>query len=195
MSHNPVSLQTFINYFRDRRLLTIFIFGISSGFPWVLIGSVMSAWLKDEGLSRSMIGLFGMVFGAYSINFLWSPLVDRVKIPYVTAWLGQRRSWLLCCQCVILLGTLAMAFVDIGAQLYLVALLALVIATASATQDIAIDAYRIDILDENESEKMSAAAAMATCGWWTGYALLGAMPFSPLISPALNGQMSTSHWR
>ncbi|TLX49782.1 MFS transporter [Pseudoalteromonas ruthenica] len=185
MSHNPVSLQTFINYFRDRRLLTIFIFGISSGFPWVLIGSVMSAWLKDEGLSRSMIGLFGMVFGAYSINFLWSPLVDRVKIPYVTAWLGQRRSWLLCCQCVILLGTLAMAFVDIGAQLYLVALLALVIATASATQDIAIDAYRIDILDENESEKMSAAAAMATCGWWTGYALLGAMPFFAADIPGI----------
>ena len=84
------SLRDYLGYYKDRRLVTIFMLGISSGFPWVLIGSVMSAWLKDEGLSRSMIGLFGIVFGAYTINFLWSPLLDRVKIPRLTAMLGQR---------------------------------------------------------------------------------------------------------
>ncbi|WP_105213213.1 AmpG family muropeptide MFS transporter [Pseudoalteromonas sp. T1lg22] len=186
MSHTALSLRDFTQHFRDRRLVTVFIFGISSGFPWVLIGSVMSAWLKDEGLTRSMIGLFGMVFGAYSINFLWSPLVDRVRIPLLTDWLGQRRSWILCCLCIVFAATLSMAFVDISEQLFVIALLALIIAIASATQDIAIDAYRIDILAENESEKMSAAAAMATSGWWTGYALLGAMPFYAADIPGVD---------
>ena len=77
------SLSEYLGYYKDKRLLTIFLFGLSSGFPWVLIGSVMSAWLKDEGLSRSMIGLFGVVFSAYTINFLWSPLLDRLKTPSV----------------------------------------------------------------------------------------------------------------
>ncbi len=186
MTNSHTSIAEYFQHFRDRRLVTVFIFGISSGFPWVLIGSVMSAWLKDEGLSRSMIGLFGMVFGAYSINFLWSPLVDRVRIPFLTDWLGQRKSWIFCCLCVVFVATLSMAFVQINEQnLAVVAILALIIAIASATQDIAIDAYRIDILDESETQKISAAAAMATSGWWTGYALLGALPFYAADIPGI----------
>ena len=114
-----LSFSEYFSYFKDKRLINIFIFGISSGFPWVLIGSVMSAWLKDEGLSRSMIGLFGIVFGAYSINFLWSPLVDRVKLPVLFNWLGQRRSWILLCQSVIFIGTFSLAGLDIKANLWL----------------------------------------------------------------------------
>ena len=76
-----VTISQYLSYFKDKRLINVFAFGIASGFPWVLIGSVMSAWLKDEGLSRSMIGLFGVVFACYSVNFLWSPLVDRLKLP------------------------------------------------------------------------------------------------------------------
>ncbi|MFY8274204.1 AmpG family muropeptide MFS transporter [Pseudoalteromonas sp. SSDWG2] len=187
MSHSHTSVSDFFRYFIDRRLLTVFVFGIASGFPWVLIGSVMSAWLKDEGLSRSMIGLFGMVFGAYSINFLWSPIVDRVQIPLLTRWLGQRRSWIFCCLVVVLIATACMSFISITEQsLIIIASLAFVIALASATQDIAIDAYRIDVLAENESEKTSAAAAMATCGWWTGYALLGALPFFAADLPGID---------
>ncbi|MFQ3265285.1 MAG: PAT family beta-lactamase induction signal transducer AmpG, partial [Colwellia sp.] len=72
MSENHSFRQT-LTYFKDRHLLSIFFFGIASGFPWVMIGSAMSGWLKDEGLSRSNIGLFGLIFVAYSINFLWSP--------------------------------------------------------------------------------------------------------------------------
>ena len=68
------SLKQTLYYFKDRRLVSIFCFGIASGFPWVMIGSAMSGWLTDEGLSRSSIGLFGLIFVAYSINFLWSPL-------------------------------------------------------------------------------------------------------------------------
>ena len=73
-----------LSYFKNRRLLSIFFFGVASGYPWVMTGSAMSGWLKDEGLSRSSIGLFGLIFVTYSINFLWSPLVDRLKIPFLT---------------------------------------------------------------------------------------------------------------
>ena len=175
--NSTLSVREYFSYFKDKRLINVFIFGMSSGFPWVLIGSVMSAWLKDEDLSRSMIGLFGIVFGAYSINFLWSPLIDRTKLPFLYNWLGQRRSWILFCQSFILLGTLLLAGLDLKANLAIAAALCLLIAIASATQDIAIDAFRIDTLSENESHKATAAAAMATSGWWTGYALLGAVPF------------------
>ncbi len=171
------SFSQYLGYYKDKRLLTVFAFGISSGFPWVLIGSVMSAWLKDEGLSRSTIGLFGLVYGAYTINFLWSPLVDRVKIPLLYNRLGQRRSWIASCQFIIIVATFALATISIKDHLSHAALLCFIIALFSATQDIAIDAYRIDILPEDESEKATAAAAMATSGWWSGYALLGAIPF------------------
>ncbi|MGO3644687.1 MAG: AmpG family muropeptide MFS transporter, partial [Pseudoalteromonas sp.] len=175
--NKSISLSEYFSYFKDKRLINVFIFGMSSGFPWVLIGSVMSAWLQDEGMSRGMIGLFGIVFGAYSINFLWSPLVDRIKLPFLYNWLGQRRSWILLCQCFILLGVILLAGLDITADLGIAAALCLLIAIASATQDIAIDAFRIDTLAESESHKATAAAAMATSGWWSGYALLGAIPF------------------
>ena len=181
-----LSIAEYFSYFKDKRLINVFIFGMSSGFPWVLIGSVMSAWLKDEGLSRSMIGLFGIVFGAYSINFLWSPLVDRIKLPFLYNWLGQRRSWILFCQSFILFGVILLAGLDITAHLALAAALCLLIAIASATQDIAIDAFRIDTLDENESHKATAAAAMATSGWWAGYALLGAIPFYMADMPSID---------
>ena len=182
---NTLSFSEYFSYFKDKRLINVFIFGISSGFPWVLIGSVMSAWLKDEGLSRSMIGLFGIVFGAYSINFLWSPLIDRTKLPILYKWLGQRRSWILFCQSFMFLGTLLLAGLDLKANLAIAAALCLLIAIASATQDIAIDAFRIDTLSESESHKATAAAAMATSGWWTGYALLGAIPFYMADIPSL----------
>jgi PAT family beta-lactamase induction signal transducer AmpG len=171
------SLSEYLGYYKDKRLLTIFLFGLSSGFPWVLIGSVMSAWLKDEGLSRSMIGLFGVVFSAYTINFLWSPLLDRLKLPLLGNLLGQRRSWILLGQMVTFIATLSLGFITLKEQLFLAALLCFLIALASATHDIAIDAFRIDSLDTTESEKATAAAAMATSGWWSGYALLGALPF------------------
>ena len=101
------------------------------------------------------------------INFLWSPLIDRTKLPFLYNWLGQRRSWILFCQSFILLGTLLLAGLDLKANLAIAAALCLLIAIASATQDIAIDAFRIDTLSENESHKATAAAAMATSGWWT----------------------------
>jgi len=176
MSDNHTFKET-LSYFKDKRLLTIFCFGIASGFPWVLIGSAMTGWLKDEGLSRSSIGLFGLIFAAYSINFLWSPLADRVKIPLLTAKLGLRRSWIFITQLIIVICALNLSTFDAQSQLSYLALFGLFIALAGATQDIAIDAYRIDILAGGNNNVMAAGSAMATSGWWTGFAGLGSIPF------------------
>ena len=161
---------------RDVRLRHIFLLGIASGFPWLLIGSAMNAWLKDEGLTRSAIGLFGAVFVVYAVNFLWAPLVDHVRLPGLSR-LGHRRSWIVLCQVVMIGLTALLALSGPASNLWLTAALALGIAVASATQDLAIDAYRITIIGEDEPELIGPGAAMATCGWWTGAGLPGAAAF------------------
>lgn len=141
-----------------------------------MIGSAMTAWLAEEGLSRSNIGFFGFIFVAYSINFLWSPLIDRVSIPGLGARLGQRRSWIFLMQLGIATCCWFIADAQPGTELAYAKLVAFALALASATQDIAIDAYRIDSLPEGDAKLMSAGSAMATSGWWTGFAGLGALP-------------------
>ena len=158
----------------DKRMLLIFGNGIASGFPWVLIGSAMTLWLKDAGLTRTAIGLFGSIFVVYAINFIWAPLVDGVKLP-VLKRLGQRRSWIVLMQLLLFCLVLLIALTDPGKNLLWTSLLALAIAIISATQDVAIDAYRIEIISEAEKNKLPATSAMATAGWWTGYSLPGAM--------------------
>ncbi|WJG11338.1 MFS transporter [Aliiglaciecola sp. LCG003] len=159
--------------YKDKRLLFIFLFGVASGFPWVMIGSALSAWLQESGLSRSSIGLFGSITVAYTINFLWSPLLDRVKPPV----LGQRRGWIVSTQVCIVLACIGLAVVPVQQELFLAGIIGFSIAVFSATQDIAIDAYRVDIIKPHEKDKLAAASAMATAGWWTGFGGLGAIPF------------------
>lgn len=174
----PQGFLNILRFYTQRRLLSIFLFGIASGFPWVMIGSSMSAWLNEAGMSRSAIGYFGAVYVMYSVNFLWSPLVDRIKIPLLTQWLGQRRGWILFCQLGLAVTCFALSTINFEVHALTTAgLIALAVATFSATQDIAIDAYRIDSIGEHESTVQSAAAAMATSGWWTGFAGIGSIPF------------------
>ena len=175
--HHATSWRETIQSYLDRRLLWVFMLGCSSGFPWVLIGSSMSGWLKDAGLSLAAIGYFGSVFAVYAINFCWAPLVDRVKIPIFYRWLGQRRSWIFVCQILIFIGTLLLAGVNPAAHIWQASALAFLIATASATQDIAIDAFRIDSFAKSEESKLPQASAMAVIGWWTGYSLPGYLAF------------------
>ncbi|CAH6819152.1 AmpG permease [Vibrio chagasii] len=179
-------MQTFRSYL-DKRLLWVFMLGCSSGFPWVLIGSNMSGWLKDAGLTRAAIGYFGSVFAVYAINFLWAPLVDRVKLPVLHAILGQRRSWIFFCQSIVLVSTLFIAGVNPAENLAFTSMLALTIAIASATQDIAIDAFRIDTFPKSEASKLPQASAMAVVGWWTGYSLPGYLAFINADSIGWNG--------
>jgi MFS transporter, PAT family, beta-lactamase induction signal transducer AmpG len=169
------TLETLREYL-DRRILTIFIFGIGSGFPWVLWGSAMTAWLKESGLTRSAIGVFGTVAAAYSTHFLWAPLVDRIPFP-VLGRLGQRRGWILGMQIPLAVCTAAIAFTHPAQSVRWTGALALLIAFCSATQDTAIAAYRIEVISRDETTKISHASAAETAGWWTGYAFLGAVPF------------------
>ena len=103
--------EMFAIYF-DKRMLKILLLGAISGFPWVLIGSSLSLWLKEDGLSRSTIGWAGLIFGVYAINYLWAPLVDRVQIPYLTKKIGHRRGWIVLMQLVILFSLILWSIFD-----------------------------------------------------------------------------------
>ena len=164
--------DSFKIYF-DKRMLRILLLGSISGFPWVIIGSSLSLWLKEEGLSRSTIGWAGLIFAVYAFNYLWAPLIDRIKIPWLTNKVGHRRSWIVIMQLVILLSLIFWNFVDPTKNLALVITVGLIIAVASATQDITVDALRIEQIGENEGKSMQAGAAIAVVGWWTGYKLGG----------------------
>ena len=109
---------------RDSRYLTILLFGFCSGFPWVLHGSILTIWLQDSGLSRSSIGVFGVVATVYAFNWLWAPLIDRVKIPLLSRSLGQRRSWIVFCQCIIAILVWAVSLTDPVGNLFALALFA-----------------------------------------------------------------------
>ena len=157
----------------ERRMARILLLGVISGFPWVLIGSSLNLWLKEDGLSRSTIGWAGLIFGVYAFNFLWAPLIDRIRIRWLTGRLGQRRAWILTLQAVIVACLLLWSAVDPTDNLAAVVGIGLAIAVASATQDIAVDALRIEQVGTTEAEAMAAGAATAVVGWWTGYKLGG----------------------
>ena len=157
----------------ERRMARILLLGIISGFPWVLIGSSLSLWLKEDGLSRSTIGWAGLIFGVYALNFLWAPLIDRLRVPYLTPKLGHRRAWIVMSQALIFICLVGWSLTDPGVHLWGVIAIGLVIAIASATQDITIDALRIEQIGTDEGQSMAAGAAVAVAGWWTGYKLGG----------------------
>lgn len=159
--------------YRENRMAKIFLLGVISGFPWVLIGTCLSLWLKENGLSRSTIGWAGLIFGVYALNFLWAPLIDKLKIPYFTKTFGHRKSWVLLCQIIIFLGLFSWSFITPTENLFFIIVVGLFIAISSATQDIAIDAFRIEQAKRSEEAAMAAGAAMAVIGWWTGFKVGG----------------------
>ena len=163
----------YIKLYFDKRMKRIFLFGFMSGFPWVLIGSALSLWLKENDLSRATIGWAGLIFGVYAINFLWSPLVDRIHIPYLSKKIGHRKSWIISMQFLILILLIAWSVLNPSEDLWLVIAVGLGIAISSATQDITIDALRIEQINENEGRAMAAGAAISVVGWWTGYKIGG----------------------
>ena len=168
--------QTFSESFKvyfDKRMIKILLLGAVSGFPWVIIGSSLSLWLKEDGLSRSTIGWAGLIFAVYAFNYLWAPIIDRIRIPWLTEKVGHRRGWIVTMQTVILLCLFSWSLIEPSANLALVISIGLIIAIASATQDITVDALRIEQIGEHEGKSMQAGAAMAVVGWWTGYKLGG----------------------
>ncbi len=156
----------------------------------MLTGSVLTLWLQESGFSRSTIGFIGAISTVYAINWMWAPFVDRIKLPILYRLFGQRRSWILFCQMAIALLLLAISFGDPRENLLYVTLIAVAIATFSATLDIAVDAYRITIFSRDEMDaKMPYAAAMTTSGWWAGYGFIGGA-----LALALGGETIGLDW-
>ena len=160
-------------YYYDKRMLRILLLGAISGFPWVLIGSSLSLWLKEEGLSRSTIGWAGLIFSVYAFNYLWAPFIDKVRIPFLNSKIGHRKSWIIIMQIVILLCLVIWSLISPSENLSLLISVGLIIAIASATQDITVDALRIEQIGKKENKSMAAGAAVVVVGWWTGYKIWG----------------------
>ena len=156
------------------RVAGMIVLGFSAGLPFLLVFSTLSAWLRDEGVTRTVIGYFSWVGVTYSIKVFWAPIIDRLPVPLLTRLLGRRRSWMLLGQIGIALGLVGMAMSDPHSQLQQIALFALLVAFSSATQDITIDAYRIEALDR---EYQGAMAATYVLGYRVALLVAGAGSF------------------
>lgn len=143
--------------YRQKPVLTMLFLGFSAGLPFLLVFSTLSAWLTQAEVSRTTIGMFSWVGLTYSIKFFWSPVVDRLPLPLLTRWLGRRRSWMLLAQVGIATGLIGLAMTDPRDALAAVAWLALLVAFSSATQDIAVDAWRIEAAATEWQGAMAAA--------------------------------------
>ncbi len=158
--------------YRRKMPFVAFLLGISSGFPLTLLLGTMTFWLSKVGIDKSTIGFAIGLTTPYTLKFLWAPLVDKTRIPFLTDWLGQRRAWLFLVQ-----GALVLALWQLGTSnptngdLGAFAVWAIIVAFLSATQDIVIDAYRIEILSD---EEMAHGTAMNQFGYRTGNLLAGA---------------------
>ena len=188
-----MNISNFIKPYLDKRMLRILLLGIISGFPWVLIGSALSLWLKENDLSRTTIGWAGLIFGVYAVNFLWAPLIDRLHVPFLSKRIGHRKSWIILMQLIIFISLLIWSLLDPSKNLWLVIAVGLGIAISSATQDITIDALRIEQIGENEKDLLAAGAAIAVVGWWTGYKIGGLI--SLISADILQKQGVENYWQ
>src|SRR5271165_4122925 len=143
-------------YMQPRVLIVLFL-GFSSGLPLALSGSTLTIWMREAGVDLTTIGFFALVGTPYTLKFLWAPLVDALHVPFFTRRFGRRRGWLLCSQLVLIATILLLAIADPARSPPFVALAALLVATASSTQDIVVDAFRVESLPESEQ-----AAGMAS---------------------------------
>jgi PAT family beta-lactamase induction signal transducer AmpG len=156
----------------DRRVISIFFFGFSSGLPLPLVTTTFATWLREEKVSLETIGLLSLISLAYALKFLWAFIFDSVGLPFLCTALGRRRSWLIVTQLLLLLAILGLAHTDPSSSLAFQVALALMVAFLSATQDILVDAYRTEILEER---RLGAGAAMVQFGYRFGMLVGGAL--------------------
>jgi PAT family beta-lactamase induction signal transducer AmpG len=171
--------------YSERSAVVMVALGFAAALPYFLIFDTLSAWLRAAGLSLEVIGFFSLVTLVQSFKFLWAPFVDRTHVPVLTAWLGHRRSWMLVCQAVIMLGLAALASSDPARSVGTIAVFAVLVGLATATQDIAIDAWRIEAA---EGSKQGALAAAYQWGYRGGMIVAGAVPL--LLAQAFNWNLS-----
>jgi PAT family beta-lactamase induction signal transducer AmpG len=175
MSETAKRLTTweFVKSLRDRRVLVMLLLGAAAGLPFFLIFDTLSAWLRESELSLSTISVFALATLSYALKFVWAPIVDRVRIPGLYGLLGQRRSWMALMQVLIVLGLWGIAGSDPALNLGQVALLAVLVGFCGSTQDIAIDAWRIEAVDEAFYGTMAAAYQW---GYRIAMIVAGALP-------------------
>ncbi len=180
-----------LKIYGDRRMLAILCMGFASGLPFALTGPTLTIWLREDGVSLTDIGFFALVGLSYNLKFLWAPVIDRTPLPVLTRLLGRRRSWALTIQIALALAILALGATDPAHDRVTVALFAVIVAFLSASQDIVVDAYRVELLDPAEQGAGAAATQvgwriglitsaagalyLATAyGWWAAYAIMAA---------------------
>ena len=161
--------------YRNRKVVAMLFLGFAAGLPLLLVFGTLSAWLRVEGVDKTTIGFVSWVALAYGLKFTWSPLVDRLPLPGLTTTLGKRRGWMLLAQAGVILGLVNMAFSDPVSDLSSVVLFAIVVAFSSATQDICIDAWRIEAIND---EYQAAMAGTYQLGYRLGMIVAGGGAFS-----------------
>lgn len=167
----PASWLNAVSIYLDRRVLVILFLGFSEGLPLALTGSTLSVWLREQGVSKTGIGLFALVTMPYALKFLWAPLIDRLRLPLLTRLFGRRRGWALVTQAGLMVALLGLAGTNPATELWWTALFAVLVAFCSASQDIVVDAYRVEVLDEN---RQAAGAAVLVLGYRFGMLAAGA---------------------
>ena len=171
MQRKPRDWLTSLRVYLRAPVVTLLFLGFSAGLPYLLVFSTLTAWLEDSGVEVAAIGFFSWVGLLYSIKLFWAPIVDRVRLPLIGRWLGQRRSWMLLGQTLIAAGLLGLSGLDPAGHLPLVAAFALLTAFGAATQDIVIDAYRIE---SGEAAIQAAMASTYIIGYRIGIVMAGA---------------------
>ncbi|MDH5483697.1 MAG: MFS transporter [Gammaproteobacteria bacterium] len=174
-----------LSVYSQPRILVMLLLGFSAGLPFLLVFSTLSAWLSESDISRTTIGFFSWIGIMYSIKIFWAPIVDRIPLPLLTRRFGQRRSWLLLAQSGIACGLLLLAITTPANNIQLFAIYALLVAFSSATQDVVIDAYRIEAVDK---EYQAAMAATYVLGYRV--ATLAAGAGSLYIADFINWQVA-----
>ena len=187
----------------ERRIIIVFLLGFSAGLPFLLMFGTLTAWLSQSGIDKTSIGLFVLTGTAFTLKFLWAPLVDRLPLPFVARLLGQRRSWLALAQLVCIASLVGIGLSDPTTGLRVTVLWTVVLAFASATQDIVIDAYRIETLHENEQGAGAATYQLGyrlalisagagaliladTLGWQTTYIIMAGLMTLGLLTTLLS---------
>lgn len=160
--------------YKNPKVVAMLFLGFSAGLPILLVFGTLSAWLNSEQVDKTTIGFVSWVALAYGLKFVWSPLVDRLPLPFLTSLLGQRRSWMLLAQAGVITGLVMMSVSDPRTDLAIVVVFAVLTAFSSATQDISIDAWRIEAIDD---EYQGAMAGTYQLGYRIGMIIAGSMAF------------------
>lgn len=161
----------YLKVYSNPRLLAIVMLGLSSGFPLILVGSTLDRWLVEEGLTKTGIGLFAFVATPYALKFLWAPLMDHIHLPYFAKRFGQRRSWSVFSQVCLFVSILLLGSSDPANHIFQTAFYALMVSFFSASQDIVIEAFRVESLSDREQ---AAGAANIVLGYRVGMLISGA---------------------